>query len=79
MYKFLLTFLSATLLNIQPLFSQDTKINMNVGTAFNSGNILGFHNNLRTQNKSNIYFNLKYSKKSLSSQFSLNFDKHNKF
>jgi hypothetical protein len=47
---------------------------MNVGTSFNSKNTLGFYNNLRAQNKSNINFNLEYSKRSLSSQLSLNFD-----
>jgi hypothetical protein len=51
---------------------------MSVGTAFNSGNVLGFYNNLRTQNKSNVNFNLEYSKRSLSSQLSLNFDDHDK-
>jgi hypothetical protein len=77
-YKFLFIFFCATLLNTKPLFSQDSKINMNIGTAFNSGNTLGVYNNLRTQNKRNVNFNLKYSKKSLSSQFSLNVDDHNK-
>jgi hypothetical protein len=51
---------------------------MSVGTAFNSGNILGVYNNLRTQNKSNVNFNLEYSKSSLFSQLSLNFDDHDK-
>jgi hypothetical protein len=62
---------------MQPLYSQNNNFNMSVGTAFNSGNVLGIYNNLRTQNKSNINFNLKYSEKSLSSQLSLNFDGHN--
>ena len=51
---------------------------MSVGTVFNSGNVLGVYNNLRTQNKSNVNFNLEYSKRSLSSQLSLNFDDHDK-
>ena len=51
---------------------------MSVGTAFNSGNVLGVYNNLRTQNKSNVNFNLEYSKRTLSSQLSLNFDDHDK-
>jgi hypothetical protein len=51
---------------------------MSVGTAFNSGNVLGVYNNLRTQNKSNVNFNLEYSKRNLSSQLSLNFDDHDK-
>jgi hypothetical protein len=51
---------------------------MSVGTTFNSGNVLGFYNNLRTQNKRNVHFNLEYSKRSLSSQLSLNFDDHAK-
>ena len=51
---------------------------MSVGTAFNSGNVLGVYNNLRTQNKSNVNFNLEFSKRSLSSQLSLNFDDHDK-
>ncbi|MDB2361460.1 capsule assembly Wzi family protein [Amylibacter sp.] len=78
MYKFLFIFLSATLLNTQPLFSQDTNFNMNVGTSFNSKNTLGFYNNLRAQNKSKINFNLEYSKRNLSSQLSLNFDDQDK-
>jgi hypothetical protein len=52
---------------------------MSLGSAFKSGNVLGVYNNLRTQNKSNVNFNLEYSKKSLSSQLSLNFVDHDKF
>jgi hypothetical protein len=78
MYKFFLIFVFSTFLNTQPLFSHSDNLNMSVGTALNSGNVLGFYNNLRTQNKSNIHFNLKYSKRSLSSQLSLNFDDHTK-
>jgi len=78
MYKFFLIFLFATFLNTQPLFSKNDNLNLSVGTAFNSGNVLGFYNNLRTQNKSNVNFNLEYSKRSLSSQLSLNFDDHDK-
>jgi len=78
MYKFLFIFLSATLLNTQPLFSQATNLNMSIGTSFNSKNTLGLYNNLRVQNKNNINFNLEYSKRSLSSQLSLNFDDHDK-
>jgi hypothetical protein len=77
-YKFLYIFIFSTLLNSQPLFSQETDLVMSVGTSFNSKNTLGFYNNLRAQNKSNINFNLKYSKRSLSSQLSLNFDDHDK-
>ena len=78
MYKFLFIFLSAILFNTQPLFSQNDALNMSVGTAFNSKNTLGFYNNLRTQSKSNINFNLEYTKRNLSSQLSLNFDNHDK-
>jgi len=60
------------------LFSQNNSLNMSVGTAFNSGNVLGVYNNLRTQNKSNVNFNFEFSKRSLSSQLSLNFDDHDK-
>jgi len=42
---------------MQPLFSQNDNLNISVGTAFNSKNALGFYNNLRTNNKSNINFN----------------------
>ena len=78
MYKFLFIFLSATLLNTQPLFSQATNFNTSIGTSFNSKNTLGFYNNLRAQNKNNINFNLEYSKRNLSSRLSLNFDDHDK-
>ena len=79
MYKFFLIFIFATFLNTQPLFSQNDTLNMSVGTAFNSRKcLLGVYNNLRTQNKSNVNFNLEYSKRSLSSQLSLNFDDHDK-
>jgi hypothetical protein len=78
MYKFFLIFVFATFLNTQPLFSQNDTLNMSVGTAFNSGNVLGVYNNLRTRNKRNVNFNLEYSKRSLSSQLSLNFDDHDK-
>jgi len=78
MYKFFLIFIFAAFLNTQPLFSQNNPLNISVGTAFNSGNVLGVYNNLRTQNKSNVNFNLEYSKRNLSSQLSLNFDDHDK-
>ena len=78
MHKFIFTFVFTTLLNTQPLFSQDTDLMMSVGTSFNSKNTLGFYNNLRTLNKSNVNFNLEYSKRSLSSQLSLNFDDQDK-
>ena len=78
MNKFILIFVFATFLNTKPMFSQNDTLNMSVGTAFNSANVLGVYNSLRTQNKSNVNFNLKYSKRSLSSQLSLNFNDHNK-
>ena len=77
MYKFFLIFFS-TFIYTQPLFSQNDSLNMSLSTAFNSGNVLGVYNNLRTQNKSNVNFNLEYSNRSLSSQLSLNFDDHDK-
>ncbi|MDB0001059.1 capsule assembly Wzi family protein [Amylibacter sp.] len=78
MYKFCLLVFISTFINTQPLFSQNDTLNMSLGTAFNSGNVLGVYNNLRTHNKSNVNFNLEYSKRSLSSQLSLNFDDHDK-
>ena len=78
MRKFFLIFVFSTFLNTQPLFSQNDTLNMSVGTSFNSGNILGVYNNLRPQNKSNVNFNLEFSKRHLSSQLSLNFDDHDK-
>jgi hypothetical protein len=74
MYKSLFISIFAILLNTHPLFSQNDNLNMTVGAAFNSKNVLGVYNNLRAQNKSNLNFDLAYSKKSLSSQLSLNFD-----
>jgi hypothetical protein len=79
MYKFLFFLFFAILLNTQALFSQNDVFNMSVDTAFNSGKVLGVYNNLRPQNKNNVSFNLKYSKRSISSQLSLNFDDHDKF
>ena len=76
MYKFFFTFVFVTILNTQPLFSQDAVFNANIGTSINSKNTLGFYNNLRAQNKSNINFNLEYSKRNLSSKLSLNLDDH---
>jgi hypothetical protein len=73
-HKFLLVFLFATLLNTQPLFSRDNSFNMKLTTALNSDNTLGFYNNLRPENKSNINFDLSFSKKNLSSQLTLNFN-----
>jgi len=74
MYKFFFIYVFATILNTQPLFSQNDTLNMSVSTAFNSGNVLGVYNNLRNQNKSNVNFQLEYSKRALTSQLSLNFD-----
>ena len=78
MYKSSFMFIFATFLSTQPLFSKNDNLNMSVGTAFNSENILGDYNNLRTQNKSNVNFNMEYSKRTLSSKLSLNFDDHDK-
>lgn len=78
MYKLYFIFVFAIFLNTQPLFSQNDNLNMSVGTAFNSGNVLGVYNNLRIKNKSNVNFNLEYLKRDLSSQLTLNFDDQNK-
>ena len=48
MYKLSFIFVFVISLNTQPLFSQNDNLNMSVGTAFNSGNVLGVYNNLRT-------------------------------
>jgi hypothetical protein len=78
MYRFLFIFVFATFLNIEPLFSQNNNFNISVSTSYNSKNTLGSYNSLKAQNKSNINFNLEYSKKTLSSQLSLNFDDYDK-
>ena len=78
MYKFFLIFSFATLLGTQPLFSQNDNLNMSISTAFNSGNALGIYNNLGTRNKSNVNFNLEYSKRNLSSKLSFIFNDHDK-
>jgi hypothetical protein len=78
MPKFLFVFIFVSLLNTHSLFAQNGNLKMSVGTSFNSKNTLGFYNNLRAQNKSNVNFNIIYSKRSLSSQLSLNFDAHDK-
>ena len=74
MHKIFLIFLFTTLFNIEPLFSQSNNFNFSVNSAFNTKNSLGFYNNLRTQHKSNINFNLGYTQRNLSSQLSFNFD-----
>ena len=74
MYKVFLIYFFTSLLCIQPSFSQEDRLNTTINTAFNSKNALGLQNNLRTQNKSIINYNLQYSKKKFSSQVSLNFD-----
>ena len=79
MYKIFFIFVFASFLNTQPLLAENDDLNMSVGTAFNSRNVLGVYNNLRTQNKSNINFNLEYSKRNLSSKLFLNFDELDKF
>ena len=78
MQHLLFIFIFSTLLITQPLFAQDTNLKMSVGTSANSKNTMGLYNNLRPQNKSNINFNLEYSKRNLSSQLSLNFDDYDK-
>lgn len=78
MSKFLFVFIFASLLNTHSLFAQNGNLKISVGTSFNSKNTLGFYNNVRAQNKSNINFNLEFSKRRLSSQLSLNFDDHDK-
>ncbi|MDC0121914.1 capsule assembly Wzi family protein [Amylibacter sp.] len=78
MQNLLFIFIFSTLLITQPLFAQDANLKMSVGASINSKNTLGFYNNLRAQNKSNINLNLEYSKRSLSSQLSLNFDEYDK-
>jgi len=76
MTKFLFVFIFASLLNTHPLFAQNGNHKISVGTSFNSKNTLGFYNNVRAQNKSNINFSLEFSKRHLSSQLFLNFDEH---
>ena len=78
MQHLLFIFIFSTLIITQPLFAQDTNLKMSIGTSFNSKNTLGLYNNLRIQNKSNVNFNLEYSKRNLSSQLSLNLDNHDK-
>ena len=78
MFKLLFVFIFASLLNTHSLFAQNGNLKMSVGTSYNSKNTLGFYNNVRAQNKSNINFNLEFSKKHLSSQLSLNFDGHDR-
>ncbi|MDA9242743.1 capsule assembly Wzi family protein [Amylibacter sp.] len=78
MYRFFIIFFTVTLLDMQPLFSQNNIFNISIDTSFNSKNTLGFYNNLRTQNKSNVNFNLEYSKRRLASQLSINFNDHDK-
>ena len=78
MYKLSFIFVFVISLNTQPLFSQNDNLNMSVGTAFNSGYVLGVYNNLRNKNKNNVNFNFEYSKRNLSSRLSLNFDDQNK-
>jgi hypothetical protein len=78
MYKYIFWFIFTTFLNTQPLFSQTNNLKMSINTAINSQSILGFYNELRAQNKSNVSFNIEYSKRNLSSQLSLNFDDHDK-
>lgn len=72
MFKYFLIFLLVTLLNTKPLFSQDN-FNITLSSAINSKKTLGFYNNIRTQNRSNIKLDLRYSKEDLSSQLSLNY------
>ena len=72
MYKLFFVLFFFISLNIQPLFSQNNDLHMSFGTAFNTKNILG------TRNKSNINFNIGYSKKKFSSQLSFNYDDLNK-
>jgi hypothetical protein len=78
MSKLLFVIIFTSLLNTHLLFAQNGNLKMSVDTSFNSKNTLGFYNNLRTQNKSNINFNVEYSNRDLSSQLSLNFDNHDK-
>ena len=78
MQHLLFIFIFSTLIITQPLFAQDTNLKMSIGTSINSKNTLGLYNNLRIQNKSNVNFNLEYSKRNLSSQLSLNLDNHDK-
>jgi hypothetical protein len=78
MYKIFLISFFTMLLNVQPLFSQNNNLNLSVDTAFKSRNTLGLYNNLRTQSKRYINFNLEYSEKNISSQLSLNFNDNKK-
>lgn len=61
---------------MHPVYSQNDKLDVNINAAFNSKNILGFQNNLRFPNKSNIIYNLKYKNENFTSQLALNFNKY---
>ena len=63
---------------INPLFAQNNDIKMNIDTAFITNNTLGFTNDTKYQNGSNIAFNLGYLKNKFSSQLSLNFEDYDK-
>ena len=78
MYRILYILLLLISINTQPIFAQTRSVQIKTDLAFFSENFLGLKNNLRTQNKNNVNFNLEYSKRSLSSQLSLNFDDHDK-
>ncbi|MDA9032450.1 capsule assembly Wzi family protein [Amylibacter sp.] len=60
------------ILSTQPLYSKNNDLLISVGTDFTSKNILGSYKNLKFNDRSNINFNLKYSKKQLLSYLSLN-------
>jgi len=78
MFKIISIFILIISLNISPVYSNDDKLNISVGTTFISNEILGSYNGIKSQNKTNTNFNLAYKKKNLSSQLTLNFNDHNK-
>ena len=77
MKKILYTISFCIILNVQPLFSQNDTLNINVGTTYNSRENFSAQKNPRSPQKEAISIKLGHFKDNLSSQLALNFYKNN--
>ena len=77
MKKILYTISFCIILNVQPLFSQNDTLNINVGTTYNSRENFSTQIKPRAPQKEAISIKLGHFKDNLSSQLALNFYKNN--
>ena len=66
-------------INTQPIFAQNQKLQLRTSLTFNSMHFLGLQNGLRFSDKAISKVNLSYSSNTASSKLALNYDRKNRY